>query len=161
MTLNVGILTFHWTPHIGASLQTIALYHTLYSRFNVSIINFLPRLSILVRPTVNLGKIVEKYRGNSIRFAMRTSLGEIANYLFQFGAEQRKELNHRKILEILKLTRPLRSLNELKEEVKHFDVIVVGSDQVWNPIFLRYSDYAYLLPFKVDGLKKVSYAASF
>jgi hypothetical protein len=161
MTLNVGILTFHWTPHIGASLQTIALYHTLYSRFNVSIINFLPRLSILVRPTVNLGKIVEKYRGNSIRFAMRTSLGEIANYLFQFSAEQRKELNHKKILEMLKLTRPLRSLNELKEEVKHFDVIVVGSDQVWNPVFLRYSDYAYLLPFKVDGLKKVSYAASF
>jgi len=161
MTLNVGILTFHWTPHIGALLQMIALYHVLYLQFDVSIINLLPRLSILVRPTVNLGKIVEKYRGNSIRFAMRISLGEIASYLFQFSTEQRKELNHRKILKMLKLTRPLRSLNELKEEVKHFDVIVVGSDQVWNPVFLRYSDYAYLLPFKVDGLKKVSYAASF
>jgi hypothetical protein len=161
MTSNVGVLTFHWTPHIGALLQTIALYYTIYSRFNVSIINFLPRLSILVRPTINLRKIFEKYQGNDIGFIMRTALGEIANYLFQFSTEQRKELSHQKLLKEVSLTRPLRTLSELKEEVGHFDVVVVGSDQVWNPTFLQYSDYAYLLPFKVESVRKISYAASF
>jgi len=41
-----------------------------------------------------------------------------------------------------------------------YDICLIGSDQVWNPRFLRFSDYAYLLPFNLEGVKKIAFSVS-
>jgi len=51
-------------------------------------------------------------------------------------------------------------LQALKRIISMYDVVVVGSDQVWNPDFLRDAEFAYLMPFKVPGVRKVAFSAS-
>jgi len=161
VALRVGILTFHWTYHIGALLQTFALYNTLRFYFNSVVINFLPRLAVQVMPTINVLKAVKKYRGNGVGSTLKGFLGEAGNYMLWFTTERRRELYHRQFLKMLNLTSEISTLRELHENLRYFDVVVVGSDQVWRPDFLPYADYAYLLPFKLEKTKKVAYAASF
>ena len=60
---------------------------------------------------------------------------------------------------------PLKSYDDLCSVVKDYDVFIVGSDQVWNPLCTaprvapEKFDHAYLLEF-VEGKKKCAYAAS-
>lgn len=50
---------------------------------------------------------------------------------------------------------------ELKNNIPEADVYIVGSDQVWNPVFPNGEDPAFYLDFVPDDKKKISYAASF
>jgi len=74
--------------------------------------------------------------------------------------ERRKTKAYQTYLRRLKLSKPITNINELHKIIDKFDVAVVGSDQVWNPQFLRYSDYAYLLPFKLSNTRKVAFSVS-
>jgi hypothetical protein len=51
-------------------------------------------------------------------------------------------------------------LSELKQECSKYDICLVGSDQVWNPDYLRRSNFAYLLPFKLRKTRKVAFSTS-
>jgi len=88
------------------------------------------------------------------------SVGEFFNRIFLFSIEKRRKIAYENHLHRLNLSRPIYDLFELRKIVEEFDVVVVGSDQVWNPEFLVYSDYAYLLPFRLKKWRKVAYAAS-
>lgn len=161
--MKVGIMTFHWARHAGAFLQAYSLYNILRPYFHVSVINYLPKLYFILESTINVKKIFIKYldisRCGLIEW-MRTSIGEFANNIFLLGIENRKRLSYEYCLRKLNLTKPLSNLTELRDVMEEFDVVVVGSDQVWNPEFLTYSDYAYLLPFKTRKTRKIAYAAS-
>jgi polysaccharide pyruvyl transferase WcaK-like protein len=167
MTEKVGLLTFHWAPHIGAYLQTYALYNILRSlRFNVTVINFLPKFYTIVKPTVNLSDLLLKHhyitsRNKSLFDTTRGIIGEILTQPFYFGAQRRKKVVYETYLALVKLSKRVSSLNELRDVVNDLDVVIVGSDQVWNPQYLRYSDYAYLIPFRLKNTRKIAYAASF
>ena len=50
--------------------------------------------------------------------------------------------------------------NELTRISDSYDIYIVGSDQVWNPLITG-GDTAYFLDFVKDNHKKISYAASF
>jgi len=164
MSRRVGVLTFHWAPHIGAHLQTYALYNVLANYFSTTIVNFIPKLSDLVRRLPSLrGCVIKHYYLLNRRHlipALKSSVGEIFNYAFYVNIEKRKNVAYRHNLLVVRLSKPITTLEELKSFCEQFDVIVVGSDQVWNPSFLRHSDYAYLLPFKLRSAQKVAYAAS-
>ena len=49
--------------------------------------------------------------------------------------------------------------NQLKEVANEYEVLLIGSDQVWNPNYLCGKDSAYTLQFS-DSKNKMSYAAS-
>lgn len=51
------------------------------------------------------------------------------------------------------------SFEQLKENV--FDVIVVGSDQIWRPVYINNIEDAYLQFAKDWNIKRIAYAASF
>lgn len=87
------------------------------------------------------------------------SVVEVINYdspgmrLKEFQMENYREFCVRR----LELSQEFTSA-ELKEE-KKYDVIIVGSDQVWNPILTHY-DNTYFLDFVGADTVKVAYAAS-
>lgn len=61
------------------------------------------------------------------------------------------------------LTDSFYSETKLRRYIKNndFDVVFVGSDQVWKKEFAEKFDYAYFLNFVSDDVKKVAYAVSF
>jgi hypothetical protein len=167
MSKKVGLLTFHWAPHVGAYLQTYALYNILRNfNFDVTVINFLPKLYTLVKPTTNLRDLLLKYHyivsgENSLSSTIRGIAGETLTQLFYLDFERRKKAIYETCTALMKLSKRILSLCELRDIVNTFDVVIVGSDQVWNPLYLRYSDYAYLIPVRSKNTRKIAYAASF
>lgn len=56
-------------------------------------------------------------------------------------------------------TRHIRSWEELKE--KDYDALIVGSDQIWRPMYFKEIEQAYLKFAKNWTVRKIAYAASF
>ena len=52
------------------------------------------------------------------------------------------------------------SPEELSNAKFDYDILMTGSDQVWNPKHIK-DDYSFFLPFASERTKKVSYASSF
>ena len=48
---------------------------------------------------------------------------------------------------------------ELKEKIKKYDAVLLGSDQVWNP--LNFGSHYYTLEFVPNEIPKIAYAPSF
>lgn len=63
--------------------------------------------------------------------------------------------------EHLHLTQRFSSPDSLKKyDWGTYDTIIAGSDQVWNPRFMK-GDTAFLLDFAPDSIRKISFASSF
>lgn len=60
------------------------------------------------------------------------------------------------------LTKPIYSDSQFRTICNkyHFNKIIVGSDQVWNPVFVSTRGWSYFLPLK-KNISRMSYAASF
>lgn len=59
-------------------------------------------------------------------------------------------------------TPPLYSSQKLKAYCEYlFDVVIVGSDQVWRPEYVPNIEDFFLKPFEGQNIKRISYAASF
>lgn len=61
----------------------------------------------------------------------------------------------------LPMTKEFKSANRLTATNDFFDGFIVGSDQVWNPMWTRKNRFVYFLDFAADNKLKISYAASF
>jgi hypothetical protein len=161
--MKVGILTFHKALHVGAFLQAYSLYHILKTHFDTIIVNYLPKLYYISSPTISTKRLIVKHQWvykHGFTKRITSACGEFLNYISLFGIERRKEIVYENNLHKLSLSKPITNLDELRKVIEEFHIIVVGSDQVWNPEYLLYSDYAYLLPFKLGKTRKVAYAAS-
>ena len=156
---KVGTLTFHFVENIGATLQCVALYKVLTSLgYDCKVINYCPeyhksRYSVIYRPfeTINhndtsLIKIKKISKQLALNFRVP---GRIIKKM-KFSKFMRKNI---------RLSEQYKTINELEKTNEVFDTVIVGSDQVWNPMYTEGDiDEAYLLVF-FHGIK-VSYAAS-
>ncbi|MEM4444594.1 MAG: polysaccharide pyruvyl transferase family protein [Thermofilum sp.] len=164
--VKVGILTFHWANHIGAVLQAYALYKVLESLgYETYIINYHPGLELVVSPVIRPDKLVKKYGLLHLSFqkTIRSILGEIIYYLPDLSSETKKTLAFNSFREKYLKIKPRKgvvNIEELQQECSNYEAILVGSDQVWNPEFLKYSNYGYLLPFKLQNTMKIGFSAS-
>lgn len=141
--MKIGIITFHWATNYGAILQAYALQNYLLELgHDVEIINYLPRRNIFLQ---RLTWIRNRQWGN-------------------FKKENKLHLFRKNNLFISSKTyKSNRALYSMK---KKYDIIISGSDQVWNLSFIQYAEqskqtYSYYLDFVSRDTKKVSYAASF
>ena len=57
----------------------------------------------------------------------------------------------------MRLSEPCRNRKELRERSRGCDVLICGSDQIWNPVWIN---PAYFLTFAEKGKAKIAYAAS-
>lgn len=136
--MKVGIITWHYYPNYGSSLQAFALQESIKMLgYNVWLINY--RNPKIVRK-VELKDLIRVVLSNTMGRVMPRFRYSHLNYMRKY----------------LLQTKPVYDEQGVQELSRRFDVVVFGSDQIWapnvyNPIYQgKYS----------QNCKKVSYAAS-
>lgn len=156
--MRIGILTFHCADNFGAVLQCYALrkYLEKYDA-NVEIINYTPRhLTGRYGIFPELSEIRNKIKQKGMKYTIKNILWERFCTCRKRLSKKKKFANFR-IYYLRIRKRKLRHLSITNN--LNYDLVIVGSDQVWNPKSNR-GDKAYYLNFVKDPTKKVSYAAS-
>lgn len=153
--LKIGILTLPFNNNYGGYLQSYALLTVLKGMgFDVEIIfrrHNKPSWKELIIPTCK--NLIKKIIGRNV-FSI------VPNYEKEFivkGAAMMPFVSKY----IVPQTKPLYSTKALKEHITgKYDVIIVGSDQVWRPDYVPDIEN-FFLTFLSDDTKRIAYAASF
>lgn len=141
---QVGVLTYHNADNLGAVLQGYALQRFLNRLDNVS-----ARIVDYRCPVVEGTK---RIHGKGIK-GLCKAVPMNAYYKVKGAGFRKFRRQH------LQLTDCSYTPDSVKTLASRFDLLITGSDQVWN---LRCSgdDWAYFLDFADEHTKKCSYAAS-
>ena len=145
--MKIGILSFPGSPSHGAALQMFALYSYLQKQgHDVEVINYISN-------KVNYAPSLKKKK-KSVRAFLTGAFSKIflKDYAPAFK-EFEEKINKYPAF-------PIASTQDLTEVAQRYDRIVVGSDQVWNPVVTG-NDMNYYLTFLEDSSKKATYAPSF
>lgn len=147
MEKKIGILTFHNCVNYGAAMQTYGLQSFLVSKgYNVEIIDYVNEKinsELNARIDVSFGvKSVVRYVAKNLHRARKRG---------QFNAFNNSYLNLSKQKNI--------TINQMHNYSTTYDVLITGSDQVWN-LNLTGDDKTYYLDFASQETCKISYAAS-
>lgn len=159
--MKIGILTFVRVESFGAVMQCYALSHYISTLgYEVEVIDyplipankkklyvykFYSLFSVL--KTIGVRGIYQKVKRKSLKTNNGTC-SEKSNMTIDFYD---RNINH---------SRMIVSDSDLTEYCKKYDVVIVGSDQVWNYVMSSRVDI-YLLSFLNNSQKKIAYAASF
>ena len=138
--MKVGTLTFPGSPSHGASLQMYALYKVLTdAEIDTEVINYTPDTLVhRKRPPKGWKDLIASLFLKDTDVAFR-----------EFESQ----------IKILPKT-PMKTTEELRKYTQAHDRIIVGSDQVWNPVVTG-NDMNFYLDFCEDAQKKAAYAPSF
>ena len=153
--MKIGLVSIHSAHNYGSVLQAYALQETLkkYSS-DVTIIDYRPKYFEKMYKIFSFS-IYRDYKGvpsKIIHFFWRT--------LFLYGRIKKANVFKRFMKENYCLTQRFNDYGSLKTLSKDFDIVFVGSDQVWNTDITEGFDKAYYLGFVDDKTIKASYAAS-
>lgn len=146
---KIGILTFNWAVNYGAILQMFAEYTFIKNNSNsdLSIINYVPDK---LKNVYELKVFKGSFHPKSLLKNFLTLISK-KDLILKF----RGFINNN-----FKLTKELKNTFELIKELYNFDIVIVGSDQVWNYYIVGEYLNDYLLNFDIPNLMKISYAAS-
>lgn len=142
---KVGIITFHNSYNCGSMLESYAIFkYLLNKKLNVEIINFSNQ------GQKNLYSVLEK----------NTNIKKVIKNILVYPHRKQIENNNRQYEEFKNrnfvLSKEYNNSNEIKDI---YDIVVAGSDQIWN-ITIPDADEAYFLNWTKKA-KKVAYAPSF
>lgn len=146
--MKVGILTFHNTINYGATLQAFALYKTVkkIAGNDVEIINY-----------------HSDYISKEKRLLHMLERRDLKAFVHRFSTvpfeKNRGRLFEEFVDKQMKLSQPLDTREKLKSLANCYDVVITGSDQIFN-LSLTHKDFSYFLDFMSDKKIKVAYAAS-
>ena len=157
--MRIGILTYHFSDNYGALLQAYALRKWFLDRgADASFINYHPRY---VEEGGEFGKFwhLTSWRKNATIAYMRLS----HYHRILFGSRrQRASFDGFRKLHLGISGERIEHLDEVEHVAQEFDLLVCGSDQIWNPSVQRGLDPIYFLDFKAGKeARKISYAPSF
>lgn len=141
---KIGIITCSKEANYGACLQAFATQSFLEQKgYDAEIINYSFESSKPYSPMKQ--KSIRSFIANMLFYKLRKSQYE-AFRVFQTKMKfSAKEIENKKEYLLLK---------------DEYDILLVGSDQVWNP-YLGFDLDLSLLDFYDDGPKRISYASSF
>lgn len=151
--MRIGIVTQPLAANYGGFLQNYALQEVLRRKGHVPV-------TIDVGNKISLGRFI---------------LSTIRSLLFLFIPNKRRPFakfnetryNIRKvefekfIHQYISKTKDISRYNHSLIRKYNFDAIIVGSDQVWRPLYNKSIEDMYLRFVKQANIKKVAYAASF
>lgn len=137
--MKVGILTFHWANNYGALFQAYCLCAVVRNlHHEVNIIDYVPP-----------GSTLRWWQG----WGLHTGTPSLALKRLRFDEFRRRDVP---------LTRRCRTMDELRSVANEFDIVIVGSDQVWNGHIVSSTDLPYFLGVVAQEHRRlVSYAATF
>ena len=118
--MKVGILTFHSALNFGAVLQCHALYSTIKSMgHDAEVIDYRPSYLYFPRPSISIR--------HTIKHPIRTILS-----LSDIKSRQKTFDSFFSFVSTWNRSPIVQSKEELESLVDSYDVIIVGSDQVWT-----------------------------
>ncbi len=146
---RIGVITFLHNENYGSSLQAYALQRALREMGHAcEHIDYQPDRAEKIRNLLRSGNhpklILEGLRKRSVQEE-------------QDGARLKHSAILRFYAEQMKLSPPCRSGKELSKLNGRYDLLLCGSDQIWNPVWLN---PVYFLSFAGKGVPKAAYAAS-
>ncbi len=149
--MKIGILTLHSAHNYGAVMQAFATrkaFSNISEDNEVNIIDYR-------QPDM------ESRKGFKLDKNIRYDLIQLERLLLNGKVKSRRAAFESFIKNNHCLSRTCSSKKELSEVASGYDVLVSGSDQLWNR-FITDGDLAYYLDIdKTQGCKKISYASSF
>ena len=146
---HVGIITFLHNDNYGSSLQAYALETAIrHLGHTCEHIDYLPDRTEKIKNLLMSGNswklIAEGLRKRSVLAG-------------QEGAKRKNSAIPDFYRRQMRLSPRCRNRKELAAAARKYDVLICGSDQIWNPVWLN---PAYFLTFAPEGKRKVAYAAS-
>ena len=145
--MKIGILTMHRVVNYGSALQAYALQQTLYK---IGCDNELIDYVFPESPKRHICRIIE---GKIRRFIYLIRVGKLFT--------ESKEAKFRKFRKkYLKLSSRKYNQKKLVQSCPIYDIYMTGSDQVWNPRWIK-DDTSFFLSFAPPHAIKLSYASSF
>lgn len=153
--MKIRLLTFHFSDNFGASLQAWGLRKWLKDQnYDAEFINYEPSY------VENGGNLNYKlsFKGNLTILYLRFK----TFYQYIFGNKsQKKEFTEFRSLHLNIKSKKFRKNNHIKID-SNTDILICGSDQIWNPSDQYGLDKTYFLSFPGSNeIKKISYAPSF
>ena len=162
MALRVGILTFQWADNYGGLLQCYALKKYLQKQgHDVAVINYWPRYALNKRAT-RIGKsAVRKQFGVSGKPNRKQLLKSVLTGRYPYVRQMTQRMDHFRADGLSIDQHVCLDRFEIEQTIEQFDVLICGSDQIWNPVITggRF-DKAYFLDFASRKPLKIAYAAS-
>lgn len=163
MTSNnkkVDILTLPGYFNYGNRLQNYALQEVIKNFSEEVETLILPKASVQSSGTFNKIKKVFSYPlSKTAKVATSIINNKIRTIKYKDILDQRenrfKQFSQKYINE-----KHVNNSDELKQIAKDADYFVVGSDQVWNPNYIKHQELYYFLQF-VEEEKRIAYAPSF
>ena len=158
--MKIGILTIHSVNNYGAELQCCALYQKLQKMgYDAEVINFL--FGIHHNHDFTGEKLTVPI---SLKTKIKVKLLPIVQDFFCLFYQKNKTLRNQRFQEFHakynKLTKKVYpSVKSLNEANFNYDVLCIGSDQVWN-YEKGYSLEPFFASFDKKGTKKISYGSS-
>ena len=145
--MKIGLVTIYDVPNYGTILQAYAT-KTILESFGADV--------TIVQYTRNNDWVKKRYLLKS-RFSVKSVFHKFG--LTSYGRMLKKQDAFRK--KYLALSKKYDSLSDLeKDDWNDYDLMVTGSDQVWNSKYL-YGDSVYMLSFVPETVKKIAISASF
>ena len=145
---RIGVMTFLHNDNFGSSLQAYALQRVLREMgHECEHIDYLPDDREKLR---NLIK-----SGNSIRLVLE-GMRKKRVKAGQAGARQKSSAIPEFYKRRMKMSPRCRNGKELKKISGRYDILLCGSDQIWNPVWMN---PAYFLNFS-GNQQRIAYAAS-
>jgi len=161
--MKIGIITFHSAHNYGAVLQAWSLQEYLKQQGHfVEIVNLrLPVIDKLYRISSKPNK--EWCKVKSVNWVMNQSY-YLLKYCYVFFMNNFKYKKYRRFEKFinnkLPVTEPFFDAADLRKASLQYDVLIAGSDQIWNATMMDGIDPAYFLSFSNKSAKRISYAAS-
>ena len=146
---KAGIITFLHNDNFGSSLQAYALQKTMRDLgFECEHLDYQPdrkeKIRNLLLSRNNPKLVLEGMRKKQVRSG-------------QEGAFRKSQAIPAFYQQYMQLSPRCRNAQELKEQSRSCDLLLCGSDQIWNPVWLN---EAYFLTFAGEKIPKIAYAPS-
>ncbi len=137
-----AIITFHQAINYGAILQAYALQKTIqHLGYQCEILNY------------TCAQIKESYQ------KPKKSIKSQISWMLNTNNRRSRSAKFKAFIDANMILSSDVSREDLSEYCRRYSTLIVGSDQVWNPL-LTGNDRTYFLDFLDDSKKKVAYAAS-
>ncbi len=146
---SVGILTFLHNENYGSALQAYALQRAVREAgFECEHLDYRPDRAEKIRNLLRSGNspklILDGMRKRGVK-AEQAQARQKSRAIPEFYARN------------MQLSVPCRNGAELRKAGAKHEILLCGSDQIWNPVWLNEN---YFLTFARRGQRKVAYAAS-
>ena len=148
--MKIGIITWFTGPNYGTNLQAIALQYFLRNQgFEVNIINYeVPPCQLIKEKKSLIKKLVYQPKKYVVKFLLKRYQAEITVRDKKLAAAISRNCI---------LTNKIQNISELINVCNRFDLLICGSDQIWNP---NWYDRFYFADYDGVVTRRISYAPS-